>query len=461
MFILTLSVLALWSPGSEPGTVASVAVGSHYRIECHFEHGASADQALAVAEAVWPIAAGLYPDETGIGPSAAAQSPLVVHLYRNARDYNEAENQLTGGLYRRNQAFAHRMSRTAHVAIQPALGDRALDQLGLPEQTLRLIAHEAAHLARFARMPNNGLHPAWFVDGNAGFVDQEVMEAIGCSPGLESDPYTSQEILSLQSLLAEGRLPSVRKVFRNTLQSISFYERYALRHLFFRYLWEGGFRDELEHIRDRFGHLVRGPDTPIELARSIHAILAPRGGMDSLDEPFQQYIRGFDPLWEEAHRSLTLRDGDWLQVGFPDDDATAWSTRRPATDTYSLHGALELVGGINPQLNLHFARAAGDFLTITFVAGHAPALYRYADADHSWHSLATGGPIVPIGRPQEFELAVEPGQVRLLIDGQLALHERCDFDPRGAWGLAAHSASAGRWSDLRIRPTAGKAPAGR
>ncbi|MFT5479039.1 MAG: hypothetical protein ACI8Y8_004412 [Planctomycetota bacterium] len=201
--LLGLSVLS-----STLTSVPSVAAGPHFRIECHFDHPACARQALDVAEAVWPIAVALYPDETGAQHAGPTRTPLVVHLFRDEAAYGMAENLLTGRLYRRSQAFAHRTSRTAHVAVKPAVGNHALEQLGLPEQTLRLIAHEAAHLARFERMPNNALHPGWFLDGNAGFVDQEVMEAIGRSPGLERDPWTSQEIVSLQRMLETNRLPT-------------------------------------------------------------------------------------------------------------------------------------------------------------------------------------------------------------------------------------------------------------
>ena len=40
-----------------------------------------------------------------------------------------------------------------------------LEVVGLPTLTLRLVAHEATHVARFDSMPNFADHPGWYQDG--------------------------------------------------------------------------------------------------------------------------------------------------------------------------------------------------------------------------------------------------------------------------------------------------------
>ena len=155
---------------SEPPAERTEKVGSFYRVICDFDEDAAARQALEVAEATWPVAMQLY----GVPPDAAAE-PMDVYLYRDPDAYVRAEYELTRGQFRRNLAFAHWGSKTAHVAIQPKIPDDVLETLGLNYQTLRLLVHESAHLARYHAFNNYRVHPHWFADGNASWLEVEVL----------------------------------------------------------------------------------------------------------------------------------------------------------------------------------------------------------------------------------------------------------------------------------------------
>ena len=96
--------------------IQTVRSGAHCEIVCHFAgpHAPRlADDALEIAEAVWQHAEELY------GETKAPKMPLQLHLYRDAAAYEAAEEKLTGGTFKRNLAFAHIGSNTAHVAMQP------------------------------------------------------------------------------------------------------------------------------------------------------------------------------------------------------------------------------------------------------------------------------------------------------------------------------------------------------
>ena len=112
--------------------------GEHFRVVCHFDGDEIVSAALKTAEAVWPVADELF----GI-KAAAPKSPLEIHLYRNAADYERAESALTGGRFKANLAFLQEGANAAHVAVQPDCTDATLQAVGLNAQTRRLIAHEA------------------------------------------------------------------------------------------------------------------------------------------------------------------------------------------------------------------------------------------------------------------------------------------------------------------------------
>ena len=108
LLVLLLAVPIL--PGyADDGTTR--ADGAHFRLILHFEGKGLEKQALAQVEALWTEAANLY----GL-PKGPLRKKLEVNLYRDRTDYEVAEEKLTGGKFRRNQAFAHYDTVTAHVA---------------------------------------------------------------------------------------------------------------------------------------------------------------------------------------------------------------------------------------------------------------------------------------------------------------------------------------------------------
>ena len=116
---------ALPCAGVSAGEETTRVEGAHFAVVAHLETAGLAEDALEQIEKLWKPASTLYGLAQGTEPKK-----LVVHLYRDAQDYEVAEEKLTGGRFRRNLAFAHFDTRSAHVALQrPRLKrPRALDR---------------------------------------------------------------------------------------------------------------------------------------------------------------------------------------------------------------------------------------------------------------------------------------------------------------------------------------------
>ena len=295
----------------------SRARGAHYEVVCHFSKPKVAQRTLAVVEATWPVAMRLY----GVSLKPLRE-PLAVHLYRDANAYVEAEARLTGGRFRRNLAFAHFATKTAHVALQPDLSDEVLDRVGPSFQTLRLLVHEAAHLARYSAIRNYRSHPGWFADGNATWIEERVLTAMGVMSGIEEDPSFCAKISHVQKLVAKDALPSISQILHDDTEALAFFERYSVRWLFFRFLREEH-EPLLRHVIVRMKRFGGGGQFAARVAAALERKIGAEALAD-LDQQFEQYIAQLSPVWDEMSRSLHASGEDWVQTAFENSDAIAW-----------------------------------------------------------------------------------------------------------------------------------------
>ena len=125
-FSLALALATPLAAARTPSAPDSVATGAHFRIQAHFANDKVAQDALATAEAAWPLATALFG-----AVELAEGEKLVVHLYRNTADYERAEDALTHGNFKQSLTFTSHATREAHIALQPDLSDSALARIGL------------------------------------------------------------------------------------------------------------------------------------------------------------------------------------------------------------------------------------------------------------------------------------------------------------------------------------------
>lgn len=428
----------------EPPT--TVREGRWFRVVCHFAHAHAADGALAAVEAVGPLARDLY----GLREPGAG-GRLEVHLYRTVADYEAAEQELTGGRFKRNLAFAHHASKSAHVALQPPLSDEALDRIGLPHLTENLLAHEASHVIRYRAMPSFRSHPMWLVDGAAIWlaVHAELQrQRIG---SIEACPLSATEIVHGQRLLAAGRLPSADDLFHDRTDDLSFYERYAARWLFFEFLIAGphaaGARRAIRTLRSMGG----GADLADRLKTRVVAETAPTS---DLDDSFRTWLEARRPAWREVYRALDTRGDTWTQAAFPSSDAITWRTAPVGGDAYDLGGGVEVLPGANVQMNVLLDHTPAGFVSVALRTDGWLTVFDYDAKGSAWRRLgSTEHDALRTPGRVAFRIRVARGRLQVLLGGQEALD--VDVSGRamdGPWGLGAQAGTCGLWHDVTLTP---------
>lgn len=423
----------------------AAAEGAHFRVILHFAANGLEQEALRQVEAAWKLGAELY----GL-PTTRLKEPLEVHLYRDAADYEAAERKLTGGRFRRNLAFAHHATRSAHVALQPYVSRETLAAVGLPYLTRSLLLHEAAHLIRYHAMANYRSHPHWLADGAAMWLKHRVLTRTGAGSGEDAEPLSATDVVRVQRLLEGGGLPPVAGILADDIDGLPFYSRYATRWLFFRYLRENHAR-QLTSFLGEARRLRQGPAFTRQLTALLEGELGARR-FAALDAGFRHYLRSLEPQWEEVLRSLSGAPERRVSAAFPQSNAVAWRVRPVGRVPYVLEGTVEILPNTERQLNVLLDRTPAGFLCVALRADFGVTLFDYESARSRWHRRATRRhPLAP-NRPFRVRVEVKRGRVDVAIDGQRLLG--ADFPERGLdgpWGLGALAGSAGIWKGFGLR----------
>ena len=417
--------------------------GDHFRVHLDFSSDVLAEQALDAVEALWPRAGELYGDF-----ELAGDDRLEVHLYRTERAYETAEYGMTRGRFRNNRAFAHWDTKSAHVVLDPPVDASVLEEFGLPDQTLRLLVHEAAHLARFARCESYRVHPAWLGNGAASWIDQAVMEDLGRSDPVE-DPWASQALHELSVIVREDRLPSAREILLDDLDQLEGREFYAVHETFLRFWKES--RDA-KALGDAI-ETVLAADAPddADALRTAVVDAVPRAVLERLSKGFARYAKGLEPAWNSVFRSLqplpAREDGTrrWLQMAFPETNAVCWRVDRELERRYEVGGRLRILPVGGRQMNLLLARSDEGFVSVAFNAGYGVTVFDYRGG--RWNRVArqeVSG--VVEGTEFAFEVSVKNRNLKVEVDGERVVDIDIDRDLDGPFGLGAQASSAGVWT---------------
>ncbi|MHC4970944.1 MAG: hypothetical protein ACYTG3_01290 [Planctomycetota bacterium] len=438
--LLLIAFLSGPTVGNEPTTE-----GAHFRVILHFEANGLEQDALRQVEAIWKLGADLYGLSNG-----RLRRPLDVHLYRDAAAYEVAEAKLTRGAFRRNLAFAHHETRSAHVALQPPMNDRTLAAVGLPYLTRSLLLHEAAHLVRYHAMANYRSHPHWLADGAAMWLKHRVLAESGTGSGEDAEPLSATYVVRIRRLLDAGRLPSVTRLLADEIDDLPFYTRYGTRWLFFRYLQEHHARKVRRFLRE-VRRLGGGPG----FGREVTALLSRELGkrrFAALDDGFHHYLRSLEPEWEEVLRSLSGNPTRCVSAAFPQSNAVAWQVAPVGKPAYVLEGTVEILPNTERQLNVLLDRSEKGFVCVALNADHGVTLFEYEAARSQWHRRGAQRHALALHKPFRVRVEVRKGRVDVSIDGRRLLG--ADFPARtldGAWGLGALAGSAGIWRGFGLR----------
>ncbi len=411
-----------------------------FRIHVHVDNKEVAAMAQRVGEQTWEIGSSLYGSEM-------PKEKLDVHLYRDVAGYNAAEVKLTAGKFRRNQAFAHFDTLSAHVTLQPPISDELLKEIGLPKQSAWLLAHEMAHLVRFNRMLNTFRdHPYWLIDGMASAVDQRVLVAIDYMEAAMDDPnfgsYTAQGKL----LLDEGGLPTAEKLLDDEKLDVGFYRSYAVRWLFVDMLMTQhaekfqSFLKDLRRIGGGRGYATRSKELLLKhLAVNI----------ETLNLQFRDHVKKLQPQWIEQGRSLETMGPAWDQIAFPSSTATSWR-QKPLNDSFNISTTTTIHEVGRNQLNIRVGHP-DSFTQFSITAGFG--LNVFVATGDKWETKLEkeiGG--IETGKPLKLDLAydAEPKEAVLQLDGVEIFRGEIDPGSEAQVALGVQKGSAVSWGAFKV-----------
>lgn len=441
MVILPTLLLAAL-PSQETTVAPLIREGAHVRVHCHIQDEAAADHTLLAAEAAWRIASETY----GLGllpKDAPAGQRYDFHLYADAASYRAVDQELTGGNFARNLAFAHFDSISAHVAIQPPLKPGALKVLGLPRQTTRLISHEVAHLYRYAHNNNFRSHPDWLADGVASMIELKVLAELGSLQQWEQDPYVGTSIAHVQALLKEDRLPSLESILLDETSGLQFYERYDTRWMMVEYLAEKK-PELLQDLLKDARRLGGGSEFAKRLMDEFPKKLSP-SKLKSMDRGFRKFVAEPKPVWYELYRQLYPFEGRLAQASF-DSNAIAWR-QEDSGEKYRIAGDMTILEGTRTQLNVFLGKNEMGFHSVAFTAGYGITVFAFHSSNNQWVRIGTA-------KVEGFEVATEIGfsidvegtnlTVGLGGDETLVVETK-DMPLHGPFALSAQAGSVGIW----------------
>lgn len=446
--MLASAALALALAGPQDAPLERT--GAHYRIVSHLPGEALADEALAAAEAAW----GLALKELGLKEKKPS-APLAIHLYLDVASYEAADQELTGGSFRANLSFAHFDTKSGHVALQPPCSAQTLAQLGLPTLTLFAVAHEAAHLARYAHAPNALDHLEWFAEGLANHVALTALVGLGRMVAGLAEPLASRALVLCKQLLKQGKLPEAPLVMNGEIGDLEFYPRYAVDQRFYGFLRAKHGKD-----LDRMAEAMRAQGGGEAFRAGILAAFAKVWKGKELERLQQEWladVRQNEPEWDETYRSLETRgkEGEhYVQRAFASSNAVAFRNQGPPSVPYTAAGIVRAVPGDAHQLNFLLGRTEKGFLSVAFSFPHGVSVFRCdVGATDTWTILGEG-PVegLRIGADTPFRIEASAEELVLFVNEAEALraplHGR---SPLGAWGLGAQAKTTGEWKSIAVR----------
>jgi hypothetical protein len=387
----------------------------------------------------------------GLAPPESDR-PLSVYLHPSGEAYRDIEEKLTGGAFASNGAFSHVPTESSHVALQPPVSAAVRERIGLPFQTLRLLAHEASHLYSY-RVLDGRRPPAWIREGSATWIEHQTAIASGwIAPGYQ-DPWASTYVLRVRRLIDSGLMPPLLDLFAERFEKeIEGSTLYACRFLAFAYLKERR-PAGLERIMGEAASLDDGPRYSRRVIEATERILGEEGGLQTLDSGFREFVREIDAPWDQRSPSLNPTESRWVQIAFPNREARAWRTAPLPPAGFRLAGAVEILTEAPSRATVFLGRTQGGWIEIAFDRGGELAIVE-VDADESGARRATSLARVRVERlagasPVEFEATIEANRARVRVGGSPV----AEVSPRrgvlnGFWGVGVSPGTTAVWSGM-------------
>jgi hypothetical protein len=419
------------------------------------------DEVLAVARRAWQLASELYGDG-----GRMPEHPCTLRLDPSVEQYTRACDFFGVPNLKSNLAFTEYTTTSAHIVLQPALAGEAREKLAPTWQTLRLVAHETAHLARASIVPNLLAGPDWFLDGNASWVEMKTLQALGRLAAPEAAPYFAEGEVRVQKLLRSGKLPALDDVVHDRVDQLALESRYAVRLLLFRFLIEGrhakAFRAFLADLRREGGGEGLTERAAEDLKRELGAPVWSR-----LDDEFHAWVAALKPEWEETIRTLETEGDVWTQSAFDRHDAVAFRTDPCGAKPYRISGSVTLLPDREaaPQANVLLGRVAlsagvDRFVSVAFKPDSAVTLFDFDGGRpelDQWRRLAAANERASrVGAPIPFRITCTPKggatEVAVDVDERRLFSATVDRPLEGPYGVGVQAGNSCIWRGVKRTP---------
>lgn len=432
----------------------SATAGPRFEVFCHYACGDGADEALEAADLAWTLVSGLVPLPDSL------ERPFAVRLYR-AEAFRTVARMLARNGLEEGAAFASPQRRTAYIDLVPPVTEAALRRAGLPGRTLRLVAHEAAHLALYAGAGGPPRTPDWVSEGIAQHVERIASAELGLFPGA-ADPQAAAQAWRAFSLLRTSRLPSLAAILAEGANVAHTRGDYAVRALVFAFLREE--RPTLwERLMDRVVAGLGDPALPDTMAAIARAHLDGEGE-SALNAAFAHYVEteAASSRWLQV-RDAALAADTLPHAGLPGGRVSVLATDPWRGAAIRVAGSLAFAERTDGEMGLILGRAGRRSTVVAFDPSAGRISVR-KETGRGGLSRADGHPIATAALEPAtiwtFDVRVTPRpaddevRIEVRVDGATVIDAALpDGDGAGVWGLYADRGAAGIWS----RVTAGGA----
>ena len=258
------------------------------------------------------------------------------------------------------------------------------------------------------------------------------MRAGGWVETFGDDPFAATRLRRVQRLYL-GRSRIKTPCNREWYAALSPSDRYAVAWAFTRFL--------IETVGLR----------PVDLCS---ATLDDDSTFVGYDQRFAAFCINAKFDWHETSRSLEWRADGGLQIGFADDDASAWRVGRFWRNGERISGRFTILANPGRAAQVLLAKAADGYLVVSFKAGAGIRL-GWQSPSRSSRMLMESSTLLKIQRGREYRFQIDYRRDRIVVflDGQRVLSSPLGEKHHGhRWGLGASAGAAIRWSDLTLSP---------
>jgi hypothetical protein len=320
------------------------------------------------------------------------------------------------------------------------------------------VAHEAAHLAGFERIPASPWLPSWLVEGTAMCAEQPALAAMGFQGDAASEPATGRCMTACQRLRREGTMPTAADLVAGRSSPADKWDNLAVSWAFFQFLLKP---EQKAAAAALFEAARRTKSEPAAASAFIEA--AKRGlakeKLSALSDAFAKFVDGLKPAWSARSGSFSVSGAKWVQwsdVG--EGCGLAWRETPVGRAEYSVEGKFEILPGRPESMMIVvLGRSDAGYLAVTFDAKDGVSAFDAkrgkSDADIAWTPIASGSRDGPkVGAQHAFACRVTSSVMTVTLDGAEALVVPvAGRDMTGPWGVGTAEGALGIWSDVALK----------